>query len=104
MSGRAAMEHEPGISRSEHVERLRPWWPEIAVATIVAVLAVPTLITLSDPPSGGLIDLVGIGCVGASAICFRRAPGWALALVWAALAVRAITLVVLLGGAVTPLD
>lgn len=102
MNGRPAIEHEPGTSRSERAEWLRSWWPEIVIAVLVAVLALPTLI--SSGPIYGLIDLVSIGCVGASAVAFRRAPGWALVLVWAALAVRSYMFIVLGGALIAFVD
>ncbi len=104
MSGRPAIEHEPRMSRSERAKRLRPWWPEIVVGLIATLLAVPTLLFASSGPILAFIDVVGTGCIIVSAIAFRRAPGWALALAWVAFATRIFGLALLGGDFIKTID
>lgn len=78
-------------------QRVTGWWPEIVVALLVLVLALPTLI-LTPFYGLGAGDLIVVVLVGASAILFRRAPAVALTLVWAALLTHLVSITFGLGG------
>ncbi|MGB3258472.1 MAG: histidine kinase [Ornithinimicrobium sp.] len=91
MDDRRLMQHQPTASGLFRVDALRHSLPELAVGALVAVLALSTI--FSAPWAGGNpVDLLGFGLLGASAIAFRRAPGWSLALIWMALPLRLLDL------------
>lgn len=74
------------VTREEDLKNpLTPWWRELAVALLGATLWLPTIGASRFPDAGSnSLTLAVAALVIVSAICYRKAPGVGLILVWIA--------------------